>query len=211
MVNFQNVISAFSDAEKGSKYANTQKCEDYYWGVLTHGSVNQIPRKEGIAFSQTQLHYKNIIVIIAESPHTSEYFFTNGICKGHKSPLHKCDKRIKKYLTNNENNWFNNNLNYDIVIVNAIQYQCSFGLKLWGNRSNQEQRNKVFAWTWINESALNDLLCRLNIITQNKDNVILLNCCTAKLKKYCNSAMLLNSNFIHCNCLVFDEKHPSKW
>lgn len=211
MVNFQNVILAFPNAIKGIKYADTQICEDYYWGVLTHGIVKQNPRIEGIPFPQTQLLYNNIIVVIAESPHISEYVFANGRCVGYKSPLHRCDNRINNYFSKNVNNWFNTNLDYDIVIVNAIQYQCSFGLKLWGNTNNQNQRDKVFGWTWNNELALNDLLYRINKIIKNKKEVILLNSCTAKLKKYCNSAFLLSTNIINQNHFVFDEKHPSRW
>ena len=110
MINFQNVISAFSAEPKGSKYAGNQKCEDYYWGVLTQGNVEQNPRIEGTTFSQARLRFDNVIVIIAESPHTREYTFENGRCTGYNSPLHRCDKRIKRYFSKNAKKWFDNDL-----------------------------------------------------------------------------------------------------
>ena len=211
VVNFKNTIKHFSSANKGTNFAEEKKCEDYHWGIYVSGNAVQIsPRNEGKKFDVVSLKKKNVIIILAESPHVFEYYFQNGVCSGFKSPLHRCDNRIKKHLNANKNNWIDSKIEYDVVIVNAIQYQCSFGLKLWKNQKNQDQRNKVFEWTWTNENALADLQKRLSTICLNKNEVILFNCCTAYLKKFCNAANIGVPKGCQ-NFLLFDEKHPSVW
>lgn len=212
MVDFNNTITEFLNKNKGKKkFAGSIKCEDYHWGVYDCGKVKQInPRNEGQPFDVNSLEKDNVIIIVAESPHTSEYTFSKEQCQNFKSPLHRCDNRIQKYLDANKNNWIDNTIEYDIVIVNAIQYQCSFGLPLWKNPTNQAQRNEVFEWTWTNENALVDLQERIFAICSNKNKVILFNCCTKYLKKFCNIANI--GIPIGCqNYLAFDEKHPSVW
>ena len=156
------------------------------------------------------LKNNNVIVIVGESPHRDEYRVSKGVCSTFTRPLCRCDTKIKEYLKKNSNNWFNSSLDYDVVIVNAIQYQCSFGLGLWGHPNNQNQRDKVFEWTWNHQPAKQDLLDRITGIISNKNNVIILNCCTKNLKKYCNASIFqrTNPNQIF---LVFDESHPSTW
>lgn len=215
MINFKNTISNFTNANRGTRFAGTQICEDYYWGTYHNGTPNQIkPRKDGCSFSANSLTNKGVIIIVAESPHTQEFSFSKNAhqnhCTGFRSPLHRCDHRISKYLSKNSNNWFSTTSTYDIVLVNAIQYQCSFGLPLWNYPTNQKQRDNVFIWTWDNEPAKNDLLDRIDIITAKKGEVIILNCCTKKLKKYCNSSLFLNTHNVPY-FRVFDERHPSTW
>lgn len=132
----------------------------------------------------------SVIVIIAESPHTSEFLFKNGAVVTHRGPLHRYDNRILHYLQQNHNGWFNNAIKYDFFILNAIQYQCSFGLPLWNYPTNQQQKENVFKYAWITENGEGDLISRVNSIIYKRKNVIILNACTASLKPYCNSSFL---------------------
>lgn len=150
-INFSPVISnIYNNSGKSSlKFAGDTLCEDCVWGELNNGNVTPIGRAaiDGKLYPQQPLKHDNIIVIIAESPHKDEYDFSKKPI-AFKSPLHRHDNKIMKYLSSNQNGWFDTNINYDVVLVNAIQYQCSFGLPLWKHPNNQKIRNDAFEDAW---------------------------------------------------------------
>ena len=211
MIDFSKTLKHFEDKDHGKKFAKSIKCEDYLWGTMLEGEVNCHPREEERTFDIKDLEKDNVLVIIAESPHKDEFSFDKqGSVLSFKSPLHRCDKRIKKHLENNLTTYGVKKLMCDVVLVNAIQYQCSFGLGLWGHPDNQKQRDEVFEWTWCNQPAEKDLRDRIAKIISGKTSVIILNCCTKNLKKYCNASLFQKTNS-NQNFLVFDEPHPSTW
>lgn len=211
VVDFGNVIDKYKESPRGKKFVGNIKCEDAIWGALSKGKVlfNGREKIDGMSFPQCELARNSIIIVVAESPHTAEYSCIKGQNVLFRSPLHKNDNRIKRYFERNFNDWFDKKLDYDIILVNAIQYQCSFGLPLWGHKKNQLQKNDVFKYTWENEPCREDLLERINNIIADKDNAIIINACTAELKRYCNSTLFVSEkNQTFC---VYDETHPSRW
>lgn len=209
-VDFNNTLKQFRGLNKGKRFAGATKCDDYYWGTLNRGKVQQNPIKVSSIFNPNDLKNNNVIVVVAESPHKDEYIFQKGTCISFKRPLSRCDKRINKYFTNNTNSWINNTLDYDIILVNAIQYQCSFGLSLRNNRVNTNQKTNIFNWTWQNEPAEKDLITRIDKIVNGKNEVIIFNSCGKVFKKYCN-VTIYNKLKSSLSLKVYDEKHPSCW
>lgn len=211
-MNFKNVISNFSTVPKSNtKYAGNIKCEDAVWGKIIQGIVSNHPRSEidGKRFPQCKMEENNVIIIVAESPHTAEYSFNKNAID-FKSPLHRSDNKIIRKLKNLINLWIDKSKNYDVVLVNAIQYQCSFGLPLWKSNENKLQKNDVFKYAWDKEKGKQDLLDRINSIINNKQDVIIINACTIRLKVECNSSIFhgkQNNNSFK----VYDTNHPSKW
>lgn len=211
-MNFDNVISNFKIANKSkTKYAGNVKCEDAVWGKIKKGIISQYNRNDidGKTFPQKKLSCKNVLIIVAESPHTAEYKFHLGKIE-YKSPLHRCDKRILKHLKALLGVWIDKKKNYDVILINAIQYQCSFGLPLWKCPKNQKQKNDVFRFSWHQENGEKDLLSRVTTLIKKKNEVIILNACTKALKPECNASIFNKGNY-SAAIKIYDEKHPSKW
>ena len=143
-----------------------------------------------------------VIVILAESPHKDEYTYSGGVVTP-IVPLFKSKSKIKNFLKN----YLPAKTRgiYDVYLVNAIQYQCSFGLTL---KKHRKQKNNVFALTWNMEPALNDLICELkNLIRSEQD--IILNCCTKELRKFLCMTEILKLYFSQSN--ISEAPHPSTW
>ena len=143
-----------------------------------------------------------VIVILAESPHKYEYTYQNGVVTP-RVPLFKSRSKINKYLKNYLPATTAGR--YDVYLVNAIQYQCSFGLNL---KYYRQQKNNVFALTWNMEPALNDLICELKNLIQS-DQDIILNCCTKELRKFLCMTEIFKLYFPQSN--ISEAPHPSTW
>lgn len=208
-VNFQNIINysntlgytvpGYNGVPNG-KFAGSTKIPNCYFGEYdaTASYFNRITCSTIDRSKQTN----PVIVILAESPHKDEYNYSKGFVTP-KFPLVKSKRKIQKHLKN----YLPSSLSgkYDVYLVNAIQYQCSFGLDL---KNYRMQKNNVFALTWNMEPALNDLICELkNLIRSEQD--IILNCCTKELRKFLCMTEILKLYFSQSN--ISEAPHPSTW
>jgi len=146
----------------------------------------------------------NRIVIILESPHFFEYDYTTTPISFIGPAFGNTGERINRFLLTslqNTSTLFNGLFatgNFDIILINALQYQTSLGISGF-NRTN---RNRLFRNFWISGGNV-DLIERINSLNPT----ILLNCCTSSLKTLCGNNFL--SQII--NVLLLEGFHPLVW
>lgn len=141
-------------------------------------TINDAQGMERINFEESENKEVNAIIILLESPHTDEY--KDGVPVGPANG--KTGENINKYLTDILNEAVTSKVitlyskakKYDLILMNAIQYQCSLGVNpiLF--------RDFCFMKLWEREKTINSLNRRLNIILDNyrKGHIILINGCT---------------------------------
>lgn len=147
----------------------------FYKEICTLNNKSGVERIDFVGNSDVE---ENVIVIILESPHVDEYEgnMPIGPAQG------KTGDNINKYLCTildeavqreilNVNSKFPK---YDLVLMNAIQYQCSLGMDpiLF--------RDYCFMKLWETEQIIESFHERLSLILKkyNNGHVILINGCT---------------------------------
>jgi len=121
---------------------------------------------------------KNAISIILESPHKAEFEGVNleSLSLGviHSRPLNNPSTRGSLHRMLNSISFstaFNSRLDqscsYDVILINAVQFQCSLG------EPTKLYRDQVFVFNWIDYQ--NNFIERLKEI----DPKLIINCCTS--------------------------------
>jgi hypothetical protein len=144
-------------------------------------------------FSTPDKSVNNTVAIVLESPHIHEFsdvdLDTNDERRVNSRPLNNPNSRngLKRMLNstsfaNQFSSRLNKNRKYDVVLVNAIQYQCSLG------EDTSKYRDDVFILNWID--LQNDFVERIKRINP----ALIINCCTKgswKEDKYIDETRLL--------------------
>lgn len=152
---------------KDKRMFNPNPVTQEFFGVLTKDKQGSY----GLD-SQGQFNTDNKdIVLVLESPHRSEYNKGNG--SAIKSANGKTGDKIEKQLSPKINDMLINNQilidqAYNVYAVNAIQYQCSCGLK----PIQTELRNSIFRMLW--PSLKEDFINRIKQLNP----VLIINMCT---------------------------------
>lgn len=151
------------------------------------------------------LDNKKYIVIVLESPHIDE--FKDECALG---PAYgKTGENINIYLPHilkiaHDKSVLKLEVGiYDVILVNAIQYQCSMGIK------TKIYRDKVFQECWGQEETRTNFYERMKKISLAKE-VVIINCCTKgdnKVKNY----ELVERELRKFNSIVYRCAHPSSW
>jgi len=143
-----------------------------------------------------------LIIMILESPHTSEFSGVTPIpVAGNGNG--DAGKAIRELFS--EVFDIHNHLNdgeYNLIILNAVQYQCSLG------KGTTEHRDKVFIECW-NTFARNDFKKRLLSIYESGD--IIINACTAGTVKPKLREMVKSTITKLIGRSLFEVEHPSNW
>lgn len=149
------------------------------WGCLIQKTVSKkrgfVSQKASVASSvKSQTH--KIIVLVLESPHISEFDEQgNPIRPANGATGRKIDKLLCNCI-NNTSSKTNVSFSgyYDVYVVNAVQKQCSLGIKPI-NRLIVETN---FVHEWVGPKQ--DLLNRISNIIQhsNSPDTVIVNCCT---------------------------------
>ena len=144
----------------------------------------------------------NYLILILESPHFYEYDINSKDALGPAQG--KTGNNIKNYLIDclNTNNQIKGlfTKGYEVVVLNAVQYQCSQGI----SPLKQGVRDKNFSHFWGNGFS-NDLIDRINAFSNGNNNLIIVDACTRKLKlKLVEPA--LSASLTH-----YISTHPSSW
>lgn len=144
-----------------------------------------------------------VIILILESPHTAEYEYLTPMPaagdgygetgRGLRTLFHEACP-VHLFLSNGD---------YPIVLMNAVQYQCSLGFK------PKVFRNEVFLQCW-DSFGEQDFESRLLSAYRNNDVVI--NCCTAAGPKRRRLREVVEASV----CAVVGGstlkiEHPSNW
>ncbi len=171
MINF---LKNFSFANIAPNASNINACPDQVVGEIVNGVFSPYPKRADMVYVDNNNmvsvtnKLKNPIVIILESPHKNEY---DPITKMALGP---CMGVSGVNLYNDFNNNFSkskiynamNSLECDVILLNAIQYQCSEGKPLSGkkNEANKKNRDNNF-FICINNKDKNDFVTRLKAIS----------------------------------------------
>lgn len=211
-MNFNNVVNKsqnFNYLFHQTYFAGAVKCDNQFWGILDfdNGLANQ---NRGPINRNIQKN--NCLIIIGESPHKNEYnFSTNPITVN--GPMFSYNKKISS-LINCQLRTISGAIPtsgvWDVYLVNAIPYQCSFGMKLRGKGNYSKQKNNVFSIAWNTEPCLKELINEIQMIINNleEDKICILNACTVVLKSCCNTETLKTLLGINS---IYDENHISSW
>ena len=133
-------------------------CPDQYLGKVA-GFV-EVPLFEGRTPAQKRT-FEPCILLILESPHKEEFVGEPGPAKGFTGEMIKQHLATVLGLPNIEN--------YGLILVNAIQHQCSLG------SNTTVYRDRIFRAVWSNGGAEN-FQNRIVSIFQVGDLIV--NCCT---------------------------------
>ncbi|MDY5727941.1 MAG: hypothetical protein SPK49_04905 [Erysipelotrichaceae bacterium] len=212
-INFVSVINKSKSLNylfHQTNYAGALRCDNQYRGTLNFNNHTYTQNRSPINRS---IQKNNCLIVIGESPHISEYnFLTKPITVN--GPMFSYDSKISGLLSGQLktiSGAIPTSGIWDIYLVNAIPYQCSFGMKLRGKGKNySKQKNNVFSIAWNTEPCLIELIKELKTICCNLDDdkIIILNACTNTLKSCCNTEAL--KTLLSLNS-IYDEKHISTW
>lgn len=178
-------------------FSNNEKVNDETRGVLTYSQNNwffiSVPQYISLK-SQKQIQR---LVLLLESPHKDEYQNNQPIRPANGVTGAKIEALIASRA---KNQWhLSTASDYEVVLVNAIQYQTSC-YKLLGENWDYTNRNHVFKLLYNNFQLEDDLKQRLSAIKPH----FIVNCVTSQLQSEVANVLL---NFKPNICDI----HPSAW
>ena len=133
-------------------------CPDQYMGTLSQILGRPVFPERLPAIMRPNLP---CIIMVLESPHIDEFIGTPEPAKGFTGEMIR--RHLHKALP------FENISAYGLIIMNAIQYQCSLGV------STDLYRDRIFRAAW-NHGGRESLGARVEQLFRHGD--ILVNCCT---------------------------------
>jgi len=174
-----------------------RRCPDQFVGVIS--GIERARDFSGRVSASERPPHLRCVLLILESPHTSEFGVSPGPAKG------ATGRNIVQYLSQVPG--LKDKGDFGLLLVNAVQYQCSLG------RPTSEVRDAVFFETWCNGGRV-DFESRLSALYRDGDCVV--NCCTRGNSR--NSAAQLRTA-VHCALTarlpaataVLRRNHPSFW
>jgi hypothetical protein len=195
MIDFVAIARAY--LQSCSSALEERRCPDQFAGVVSEveqsGNITcRVP-----AFERPR--ELPCVLLILESPHTSEFGASPGPAKG------STGRNIVRYLRQVPG--LQQKGDFGLLLVNAVQFQCSLG------RPTSEVRDAVFLETWARGGRA-DFVSRIGMLYQGGDCVV--NCCTRGNSR--NAAALLRSavqsalvSRLPAGTAVLRRNHPSFW
>ena len=197
-----------------NKYSSNIKrhiCKDQYVGNI---NVNNIITSNPVSNSSnddfdSRVYMKDfqrtnspIIILILESPHNNEFKSkTPKPAAGNSAGSTGKGIRQLFYDACQVHNHLGNG-NYNLVIINAIQYQCSLG------EIPSKYRDKVFADCWY-FFGKNNFKKRLISLYKNGD--VIINACTAGKKTPKIRNLVQEAINQSVGSTTIEVEHPSNW
>ena len=133
-------------------------CPDQYLGTLTDIVVQpQFP----VRVAANQRAQQPCLIMVLESPHIDEFIDEPGPAKGFTGDM------IRNFLP--EAISLHDADEFGLVLINAIQHQCSLGV------STAIYRDKIFRAAWA-QGGQESFVTRLQSVVRTGD--IVMNCCT---------------------------------
>lgn len=181
--------------------------------VVIHSPIknNDILLNSSFDDALIESNYKNkTIAIILESPHIDEYESNTdkltpiGPAQGQTGK--KIEKNIDKLIARlKEFNILEDNHNYRIIILNAVNFQTSlhFIHEKPLNNYYRELRDKIWIKMWSEVPQIkNEFLKQIESL--KKDSIII-NACPKSLKPFINIELIQNTNKHY----LFESNHPT--
>lgn len=194
-------LESIQEAQKQRNYS-VQKCQDQIVGIIKKEENGEYSWEKEIAttqgnsgqeYTRTDVTSKSIgaleksygrIIIILESPHDDEYNENHmpiGPAYG------KTGQNINKYFCEILNDFQKvsgyklQSQKYYVILVNAIQKQCSLGM------DPLVYRDIMFLSYWEKDKWRDDFICRLRKSVYGGKDSFIINCCTRG--KHSNSSI----------------------
>jgi hypothetical protein len=170
-------------------------CPDQYLGLLSEIIVKpQFPQR----LNSSQRIEHPCLVMILESPHVDEFIGEPGPAKGFTGDM------IRKFLP--EASDLNMAMGFGLVLINAVQYQCSLGAV------TSMYRDQIFRAVWT-QGGRENFVARLQAILRPSD--IVMNCCTkgsdVGLNKPLRSLVDASLRAHFPDLQVLRRMHPASW
>lgn len=199
-MNFQKVVTSalgpLFDKLIGSIQLHI--CPDQYVGQISAFDDDQgdFPTRQQV---QKRPNNLQCLILVLESPHINEFMEPCGPAKG------TTGRNIRRYIPDVME--LGKYSNFGMILMNAIQYQCSLGV------STKKYRDQVFRAAW-NDSGKVKFQRRLASTFRSGD--VLLNCCTkgngggVELRTQVQHAIVTVQSNIGCVDII-RRNHPSCW
>lgn len=189
------------------------KCGDNFIGTIRKNQNHRI--EENLHFSKekrmtfahkndlssTTLKKTKNIVIVLESPHKEEFRDQHNILPALGTTGRNLQRQFEKIF--DEDLAIDLDQEYSVILVNAIQYQCSNGD---GMKDHRERTNEVWTYFWKNAGEESFI----QRVTSYHPEIII-NGCTGKIEQEGNIKFLLqgviDKNFKQS--LRYSSPHPS--
>lgn len=207
-----------------------QPCPDRLFGKICCGEYKPLKSqgRQNIYYDKTETIPKNAVVAILESPHTSEYDRDGkpmGAANGKTGMMF--DNKFEVLFSKSQiANSININGEFDVVLINAVQYQCSLGKQLnycakGKNDARKVSRSKCIEnklqrdANWLkcinNQECCDDFLMRLKALKPK----LVLNLCTigySNLQLVLHDIICNNKNRFDYGDMEYTwGSHPSTW
>lgn len=198
IANIFAVAAANSTAKIAKRAMNYGKCPDQWIADLTskNGGINvqHVPRLN--LCTSTSMTSPRIVIIL-ESPHVDEFkgdVSSWGPARGTTGDniYELLPEMMRSKIPDGE---------YHLVLINAIQFQCSLGL------TDRAIRDDVFTNCWSNESVASDFINRLRLATSSEADIFI-NACTEIGREQVDDKL---SSVLAEKHLRFRLWHPSAW
>ena len=155
-LNFEQIIG--NTVSLAMHSFDVRACPDQYLGALSEIiGKPQFP----LRVTAEQRTGQPFLVMILESPHVDEFIGDPGPAKGFTGDM------IRNFLQEAIN--LQDVDGFGLVLVNAIQHQCSLGM------STSEHRDKIFRAVWA-QGGQENFVSRLRSVLRPGD--VVMNCCT---------------------------------
>lgn len=209
---------------------NAISCPDQYVGIINiekngcvsswnvgwvEENLSNLSKKDREAKSKGYKKQKlPVLAIVLESPHKEEFDYKNKRAIG--PAIGTSGNNLKKYLPQVVFNYLPDrtvdnkiyyapedqipNGKYKVLLINAIQYQCSLG------EDTKQYRDKIFSVMWKQLSVRNDFCDRL----KSHKPCVVINACTSTGDKDRKSNVQNAINECQSK-LNLQSPHPSSW
>ena len=192
---FSEIAIKVLDAE--SKSIEERTCPDQYVGII--GGFDQLskdfPERKNVSSRPDDIP---CLIMILESPHTDEFIGEVGPAKGTTGRL------IRSHIQ--EMDCFSQFQDHGLILMNAIQYQCSLGY------ATECFRDRIFKTVW-SDNGRSLFIKRLESYFRVGD--VVANCCTRGYTTRRNEELR-----VHVQTAIFEalphldpmrRTHPSCW
>lgn len=174
---------------------DVRACPDQYLGLLSEVIGKPHFPLRVAAEERTE---QPCLIIILESPHIDEFIGDPGPAKGFTGDM------IRNYLHESINP--HDVDGFGLVLINAIQHQCSLGI------STSEHRDKVFRSVWA-QGGQENFEARLRSVLRPRD--VVMNCCTkgndAELNTPLRSLVEASMRLHFPEVQTIRRMHPASW
>jgi hypothetical protein len=199
-IGLKEIFCKIVKCRTGTSPTNELACPDQYVGL-----IGNLPNPK-CSFIRTMVRERpantRCLILILESPHKNEY-----INPCNPIPANgQTGENIRKFLKSIEALNASTHSEYGLILMNAIEYQCSLGL------DTSIHRSKIFRKTW-RSGGRDNFLCRLKKTYKNDD--IILNCCTGGKNSGSLQSLVQNAvkgvRLTPASIPMYRGHHPSFW